>query len=126
MKGKITEGRKGKRYFIDNGGFRGYVEVTEAEYEAAYAKALEELPKIDIKTPVMTNSLKGWPRKSLALGVHPDQVQEAQAYYDKLGVPTLFDPKDGKAIVRDNQHQIAIQKARGIRNHDGGYNAVCG
>lgn len=117
MQGKITEGRGKKKYFINHGGIKGYVEVSKKEYEKAFPDAKR------VKLP-MTNSLKGWPRKSLAFGVHPKQVDAAIENSVKLGVPTDFDRKTGRAVFRDNQHQREYTKVRGCRNNDGGYGQI--
>jgi hypothetical protein len=46
----------------------------------------------------------GWPRKSLALAVHPSEIAEFQADSKKMGVPTQFSP-DGRPIFTSQSHQ---------------------
>lgn len=63
----------------------------------------------------------GWPLHSDALGVWPSQVQEAEAHACKIGVPTSFDPKTGKCILRDRTHRARYLRANGVKDNDGGY-----
>jgi hypothetical protein len=59
--------------------------------------------------------------KSDALGVHPDQVEEAYAESVQAGAPTEFDPKTGQAIIRDRHHRKRYAEAMGMYDIDGGY-----
>ena len=60
------------------------------------------------------------PAGSLALKVHPKQVQEAIASAKKRGVPTEFD-RTGKPLFTSRAHKKAYLKAYGYVNFDGGY-----
>ena len=60
----------------------------------------------------------GWPRKSLALMVHPSQAKEFTEDAKHMGVPTYFDPKDGKPVFTNAGHQKAYEKAYGYFNKD--------
>lgn len=60
----------------------------------------------------------GWPRKSLALMVHPSQAKEYTEDAKYMGVPTYFDPSDGKPVFRSQAHQKAYEKAYGYFNKD--------
>lgn len=61
-----------------------------------------------------------WPLYSEAAGVHPDQVQEAQANWAKKGVPTDFTP-DGRAVFRSKSHRRDFLKAAGMHDRKGYY-----
>lgn len=63
---------------------------------------------------------RGWPMKSVALAVHPEQVAEAQAYCRKVGVPTEFQPT-GEPILRNRRHRKEVARAFGVIDRDGGY-----
>lgn len=45
-----------------------------------------------------------WPILSDSVGVHPDQVKEAEAHAREHGVPTDFTP-DGRAVLRNKGHR---------------------
>lgn len=55
----------------------------------------------------------GWPRESDAMGVNPNQVDEAHQQSVLLGVPTDFE-KNGSAIIRDKSHHDKLSKALGL------------
>ena len=63
----------------------------------------------------------GWPLKSDAAGVHPDDAKKASESSAKMGVPTEFDKKTGQAIFRDRSHRRAYLKATGMHDRQGGY-----
>lgn len=63
----------------------------------------------------------GWPLKSDAAGVHPDDAKKASESSAKMGVPTEFDRKTGQAIFRDRSHRRAYLKATGMHDRQGGY-----
>lgn len=117
MKGKITQSSKGTKYYVNQGGVKGFVEVTKKQYD----KFFPDKPVGGFKT----NSIKGWPRKSDAIGCHPDQKAETEAALAKIGVPTEI-TATGEAVIRDNQHQRALCKALNIVNYDGGYGSITG
>lgn len=71
----------------------------------------------------MTNSKSGWPRESRWMGVMPYQAKAAQEADAAAGVPTEY-TKKGNAIIRDNQHQKKLMKAKGLHNRDGGWNGI--
>jgi hypothetical protein len=61
-----------------------------------------------------------WPILSDAVGVHPDQVKEAEAHARKHGVPTDFTP-DGRAVLRDKAHRKAYCELIEHYDRNGGY-----
>ena len=63
-----------------------------------------------------------WSRaqKSVALAVHPSQVQEAAADAAAKGVPTDFAP-DGRPEFRDRKHRASYMRAYGFFDRDAGY-----
>lgn len=116
MKTKVVVGARNKfTYYIDD------KEVSEKEWK----KTCRGMNLGNVATTMMQTS-KSWPKKSDALGVHPKQIDEAQAMSIKLGVPTEFDRETGQAIMRDNAHQRDFLKAHGYHNRDGGYGQITG
>lgn len=62
----------------------------------------------------------GWPLHSDALGVNPDQRQEAYEESVRMGVPTHFD-EEGCAILISRQHKRRYCEANGMFDRDAGY-----
>jgi hypothetical protein len=60
------------------------------------------------------------PVLSDALGVHPEQIKQAQEHSVRHGVPTEF-TKDGRAILTSRQHRRDYARLLGYRDLDGGY-----
>lgn len=58
--------------------------------------------------------------KSIALAVHPDQVEEATKDAVARGVPTEF-TADGRPILTDRNHRKQYMKAYGYFDRDAGY-----
>lgn len=61
-----------------------------------------------------------WPQHSAAMGVQPEQREEATKDATKRGVPTEFDSR-GDAIFTGRDHRRKFLKAYGAHDHDGGY-----
>ena len=61
-----------------------------------------------------------WPMASDAAGVHPDQVKEAVAHSEAIGIPTQFD-SEGRAIFTGPRHRKAYCEAIGLYDRNGGY-----
>lgn len=61
---------------------------------------------------------EGWPRESLALCVHPDQAKEYTEHASEMGVPTYFNPKNGRPVFTNQRHQKAYEKVYGFFNRD--------
>lgn len=55
----------------------------------------------------------GWPMSSQACGVHPDQVQEANARNKRHGVPVTYCPTTGNAIIPDAGARKKLLKLEG-------------
>lgn len=68
-----------------------------------------------LSTRLHTPPPGNWPMYSDALGVHPDQIEEARAHAEACGVPTDFTP-DGRAILRSPKHRKLL--ARTLAMHD--------
>ena len=65
--------------------------------------------------------LIGWKElHSDALGVHPEQIQEARENAIEKGVPTEFLP-DGRVIFTSRSHRRAYLQAYGYHDKNGGY-----
>lgn len=65
-------------------------------------------------------SSKGWPMTSYAAGVYPDQINEARATDERLGVPCDFTP-DGDRIFTDRAHRRNWLRAHNWVDRSGGY-----
>lgn len=65
------------------------------------------------------NTSGNWPMKSDAAGVAADQVDEARAHSESIGIPTDFTP-DGRAIFRSRQHRKRYCEAIGLYDRNGG------
>lgn len=62
----------------------------------------------------------GWPLHSDAMGVHVDQIPEAEAKSRTAGIPTHFD-KYGRPILTCRSHRKRYMRLRGFLDRDGGY-----
>ena len=65
-----------------------------------------------------------WPKTSLALGVHPDQIPAAVEEARKNGIDVDFvreGPKAGDAILKSRKDRKKYAKMHGIHDKDGGY-----
>lgn len=108
MKKRIVYG-KTIRYYVND------KEVSKAEFEGSLT-----VPPLDVgRTAVKhhTAGFLGYPIKSTALAVHPDQVQEAQEHSVKMGCPTEF-TKDGRAVLRDASHRRDYLKRYGFHDRN--------
>lgn len=68
------------------------------------------------KSPVKACT-KGWPMRSVALSVHPDQIGEAFEHSRRLGVPTEYH-KSGDPIFTNKRHKDAYLKAHGFHDRN--------
>jgi hypothetical protein len=121
MKAKIVFGVNGKNTYFADG-----KEVTKAEFDELFPTKIKDLLKKGQCATTLMQTSGAWPRKSLAAGVHPSQVEEAYQESVRLGCATQYDRKTGRAIIESNGHQIRFNKAMGLINNDGGYNQVAG
>lgn len=107
MKGRIIYKTDGTKRYTING-----VPVTEEEFNSVFP----DQP--------MTNDgsvLFGWqPIESLAMCVHPNQVEEARACAVKQGVPTEYLPT-GEPVFTSRSHRKAFLRAKGVHDNGGGY-----
>lgn len=60
-----------------------------------------------------------YPMRSMACGVLPEQVAEAERGWMEAGVPTKFDPKTGDAIFTSPRHRTMHIQKRGLTDRDG-------
>lgn len=122
MRGKIIMGtlrKPGGRYFIDD------VEVSKKEYDKNFPSKGKEILNLGVAATTLMETSKSWPRLSDAMGVNPNQREEAQRKSIEQGVPTEF-TKDGRAVIRNNAHQRDLQRALGMVNNNAGYNQITG
>lgn len=61
-----------------------------------------------------------WPMCSDAAGVAPEQVGEAMAHADSIGIPTRF-LSDGRAVFESRKHRKDYCRAIGLHDRNGGY-----
>lgn len=57
----------------------------------------------------MCGNLQKWPQVSVAAGVHPSQVEEAEKYARSVGVPTHY-TKDGDPMMFSNGQVDKFEK----------------
>ncbi len=97
--------------------------VTDGEWEASLQRSrkMHKAAGTTLSSGQAYGGKGGWPLHSDALAVWPSQVREAEAHARKIGVPTSFDPKTGKCILRDRSHRAKYLKANGVCDKDGGY-----
>lgn len=126
MFSRITYGARGKATYFIGATRDSLKECMEAEYHEAVPRAIDPLLAKQAPASTIMTTSKAWPRKSDSMGVHPNQKEEAEAMYKKLGVPTEVCADDGRLVIRDSAHQRDLQKAMGYRNNHGGYGQVCG
>lgn len=102
------------RYFLND------VEVSKEEHDAAHANKLGELVGTAPtgRAPLVGN--QGYPKKSLALSVHPEQVAEARERNRKHGIDAGYDA-DGTCTVNSREAQKKLVKVSGFFNKDAGY-----
>ncbi len=100
-----------KRYWLDG------KEVTEAEYEAAFPSKLEELLEA---ADVMIEGGGHWPILSDGLGVHPEQVDEANRRNKAAGVAVEYNHK-GQAVIPSRGERRKLLRLERCHDKDGGY-----
>lgn len=111
MRGKVIyrRGSEGStpHYFIDA------VEVTQAEYDERFPSKLEE------GTPFVSTA---WHDgiASQSRGVHPSQVDEANARNRAHGISTRYD-KMGMAHIPNRADRNKLLRLEGAHDNDGGY-----
>lgn len=62
-----------------------------------------------------------WPMESDAAGVAPEQIPEAMAYNERMGVPTRYNPETGAAILTSREHRKRFCEISGLYDRNGGY-----
>lgn len=62
----------------------------------------------------------GYPKKSVALAVHPDQVKEANDRNERAGIACRYDA-EGTCEIPSRAEQKKLVKLEGFVNKDGGY-----
>ncbi len=115
MVGKITlrdeKGLPCVRYWIDG------KEVTEAKYNKMFPSKLQELLEAQ---DVMVEGGGHWPILSEALGVHPEQVQEANQRNKAAGIAVEYNRK-GQAVIPSRGERRKLMDLEGVHDRDGGY-----
>ena len=109
MRGKVTYSFDGTpTYFIDGR------EVTQAEYDERFPSKLA----FDGQAP----DVYCWrePLVSLALGVHPEQVAEANERNRKCGIAARYD-STGKAHIPNRSDRNRLLARCGMHDNDAGY-----
>lgn len=86
--------------------------ATKEEFDAAF-------PPKELGVPGGTRP-STWPMESVALGVHPNQVEAARARNKAAGINVDYTP-EGKAVIPDNGARKAILKAAQMHDNAGFY-----
>ena len=113
MRTKIVYGPKGKKlYYIDG------KRVSEKKFRAAgnrfrIADFVGSAPGLG-----QGAATTGWPRKSIAMGVHPSQVAKANEVAKRHGLGVTYDAKDGDMIIPDAAADRRAMKFDGYFNKD--------
>jgi len=95
--------------------------VTLMDGRTAFRDIAAEHPARGPRTAVGSK----WPICSESAGVHPDQIPEAMAHCESMGVPTSY-TKDGRAILVSRSHRARHLKAVGLFDKDAGYGDYAG
>lgn len=114
MRGRIRGSRGKTHYEIFQGGSRGWVEVSQAEFEAAFP----DKPIVagdDLRTSTEWRE----PIVSDAIAVLPNQAAEAAREAAKHGVPTEF--REGKPVFTSREHRRKYMRSVGVHDRRGGY-----
>ena len=69
----------------------------------------------------MTTPPACWPRWSDAMGIHPNQIEEARAADMALGVSAEFCEKTGRIKFESKRHEKQYCEAHGHYQLNGGY-----
>lgn len=111
MRTKIVYGPGGKKLFFIDG-----EEVTAEEYAATVHpwKIKDLLSKM---RPPGGTQAAGWPKTSLALACHPEQVAEMNARNKQHGVGTRYSA-DGVAHVPDAADFRRLQRLEKVHDND--------
>lgn len=109
MTGVIRKIKGKDAYFLDG------KQVTKRAFDAAMDLPVTRKP---VRRP--RGMKRGYPIKSVALGVHPDQVPSAREQAKAKGVPTDFTP-GGRPILRDAGHRKRYLKAFGFHDRNSYY-----
>ena len=89
--------------------------TTRCSYDGCNKRA-----RRDFSTVTGFGPSSNWPQTSAAMGVHPDQIEEATKDSQKMGVPTEFNSQ-GDAVFTSRSHRRRFLRASGAHDHDGGY-----
>ena len=105
------------RYFIDHGGLRGRVEVSEAEFHAAFPDQ-----KLDFSQGAFgTETLWQKPVISDGAACLPKRIKDFEAYLAKNGAPTDYTTHRGRPIFNSRAHRKKVLKLLSMCDNDGGY-----
>lgn len=94
-------------YFLDG------KRVTKKVYLKRYP-----LPRARKGDIVGGTPLSGWPMKSEALAVHPDQVDEANERNKRAGVNVEYEPGTGVPTIPDRGERRKLLKLEGFFDKD--------
>jgi hypothetical protein len=107
--GRIVYHRSGDpTYFV------GDVEVTKEQYDLRFPN------KLDLSEPAMVAAPGIWPMESVALAVHPAQVEEANARAKRHGIAVAYKP-DGTCVIADRKARKELNRLEGFHDKQGGY-----
>jgi hypothetical protein len=110
VKLKIVYGEHGKpdRYFVDGKPVtrRAFFRLAPEPVEAHH---------------LVPSTYAGYPKKSDALAVHPNQVAEANERNKKHGIAVTYEEGTGMAVIPSRHEQKKLVRLEGCFNKDGGY-----
>ncbi len=87
------------------------VQVTEEEFRAQFPER-DGVPGAP--------STAGWPMRSTALAVHPEQVKEANERNSAAGVSAHYE-SDGTCVIESRSARRKLLKLEGFHDRNGGY-----
>lgn len=111
-RGRVVYVRGGKKFFIND------VEVSEKEFHKTFPTKIKDILKSGLLGQAHTKTC--WPMVSDAVGVHPDQVEEANARNKKHGLATRYN-EDGQAIIPSRLERKKLLQLEQFFDRDGGY-----
>lgn len=87
--------------------------VSQQEYEEAFKSLPSRLEDLLNGNSPMLAQGSGWPMRSIALAVHPKQVEKANERNRRLGLASYYE-KDGTCVIPTSRERAKLIKAEGM------------